>query len=154
MDMPKPGEAHQKLARLAGRWLGEETMFPSPWDPEGGTAQATTEARVALGGFGVVSDYEQRRGGQVTYSGHGVWMIDTQESGCLLHWFDSLGMGLEVFRGDWDGDVLKVQSRNPMGHARLTYDLSEVDALKVSMETSEDGETWRPMFRGAYTRQS
>ncbi len=56
--------------------------------------------------------------------------------------------------GDWDGDVLKVQSRNPMGHARLTYDLSGADALKVSMETSEDGETWRPMFRGAYTRQS
>ena len=35
MEMPKPTEAHQKLAALAGRWTGSETIPPCPWDPKG-----------------------------------------------------------------------------------------------------------------------
>jgi len=154
MEMPKPGIAHERLARLAGTWHGEEKMFPSPWDPEGGTAQATTHARVGLGGFAVITDYEQQRGGRVTFSGHGVWTVDAEDRSCALHWFDCMGMGSEVFRGDWTGDVLTVRSRNAMGHARLTYDVSREKSLRVRMETSGDGKAWQPMFEGAYTRRS
>ena len=152
MDMPKPTDAHRKLARLAGRWSGEETMFPSPWDPKGGTATGRTTARVALGDFAVISDYEQERDGQRVFSGHAVWTVDPHDSDhdCVLYWFDSIGMGLETFRGTWNGDHLTVQSRNPMGHARLIYDLSEPGVLKTRMETSQDSEAWSPMFEGSY----
>lgn len=61
MDMPQPTDAHRKLARLAGEWTGEEKVFPSEWDPEGGVALGRTSARVALGEFAVVTDYEQER---------------------------------------------------------------------------------------------
>lgn len=49
MDMPKPGDPHQKLAALVGGWSGGETLHPSPSDPAGGTARAQ------------VSDDETRR---------------------------------------------------------------------------------------------
>lgn len=152
MEMPRPGELHRTLARLAGEWSGDETMFPSPWDPAGGTADGHTTAREALGGFAVISDYEQRRDGEVSFSGHGVWTVDAESQEVVLHWFDSLGMGLEIFRGGWEGDVLTVRSRNPMGHARLTYDLSEEGVVRNRMETSADGESWAPMFEGVYRR--
>ncbi len=152
MEMPQPTDAHVSLGRLAGQWSGEEQMFPSEWDPKGGVAKGSNSARVTLGGFAVVTDYEQERDGQTTFSGHGVWTVDPndQEKECVLYWFDSIGMGLEVFRGGWDGDVLTVQSRNSMGHARLTHDLSERGVIRTRMETSTDGERWTPMFEGRY----
>ena len=155
MEMPQPTDAHRSLARLAGEWSGEERMFPSEWDPEGGVARGRTTARVALAEFAVVTDYEQERDGQITFSGHGVWTVDPRdaESECVLYWFDSLGMGVETFRGGWQGDVLRVRSRNPMGHARLTYDLSEPGVLRTLMETSRDGERWSPMYEGSYRRE-
>ena len=155
MDMPQPTDAHRRLARLAGSWSGEERMFPSEWDPEGGVANARNSARVALGDFAVLVDYEQERDGHGVYSGHGVWTVDPQdeENECVLFWFDSIGMGLETFRGGWDGDVLTVRSRNPMGQFRLTYDLSEAGTIRARMETSPDGGEWRPMFEGTYHRE-
>ena len=56
MEMPKPGPQHQNLARLAGQWTGDETMFPSPWSPEQQTRVGYIDARV-LGDFFVISDY-------------------------------------------------------------------------------------------------
>ncbi len=155
MDMPQPSDAHRRLARLAGQWAGEEKMFPSEWDPKGGVAVGRTSARVALGEFAVVSDYEQERDGRTTFIGHGVWTVDPsdQENECVLYWFDSIGMGLEAFRGGWEGDILTVQSRNAMGHARLTYDLSESGLIRTRMETSQDGDGWETMFEGEYRRE-
>jgi anthranilate synthase component 1 len=46
------------------------------WDPAGGTSKGRYKTRAIAGGFGVVQDYEQRRGGKVTFSGHGVFGYD------------------------------------------------------------------------------
>ena len=50
--MPKPSHHHEKMHKLVGRWRGTETMFPSQWDPEGGTANGLNDSRLALDGFG------------------------------------------------------------------------------------------------------
>ena len=156
MDMPQPSLAHRKLARLAGEWRGEDTMFPSSWAPEGNVAQAHHSTRVAMAGFGVVVDFEQERDGKVVYSGMGVWTVDPQDvhNECVLYWFDSIGMGMETYRGGWKGDVLSVRSKNPMGYFRLTYDLSAADTIRTRMDTSPDGKQWSGMFEGLYHRQS
>ena len=152
MEMPKPNEHHQQLARLAGLWQGTETMYPSHWDPNGGTAQGTTRARVDLAGFVVITDYEQRRDGEVTFQGHGVYTVDPKANQVLLHWFDSVGQGIETFRGGWNGNTLTLQSESPMGHARLTYDYSKAGELKSAMDLSRDGTKWSRLFDGAYRR--
>ena len=51
MEMPKPTDVHKKLERLAGKWKGEEKMYPSPWDPNGGIAVGRVNNRPALDGF-------------------------------------------------------------------------------------------------------
>ncbi|HET6372248.1 MAG TPA: DUF1579 domain-containing protein, partial [Candidatus Polarisedimenticolia bacterium] len=67
MEMPRPDENHKKLGALAGSWVGEEKMFPSPWDAAGGTATARLQSRLDLDGFFLISEYVQERGGQVTF---------------------------------------------------------------------------------------
>jgi hypothetical protein len=153
MEMPKPTDAHRKMERLAGEWIGEETMYPSPWDPKGGVASARSQSRVALDGFALVADYEQQRDGVVTFQGHGVYTYDAKERCYLLHWFDSIGGPAEVFRGQFDGDVLTLTSRNPQGFARMTWDLSGKGRMKSRMEMSQDGKSWAALFDGVYTRK-
>lgn len=153
MEMPKPTPGHLRLERLAGHWEGEETMHPSEWDPEGGTAVGRTRSRLALSGFALVSDYEQERDGVVTYAGHGVFSFDPKEDLYSLHWFDSMGSPPEVFRGRFEGDVLTVAHGGPGMHARLTYDFIDSATMQTKMEMSQDGAEWRTLFDGRYTRR-
>jgi hypothetical protein len=153
MEMPKPGPGHQLLESFTGNWKGEETMHPSQWDPRGGVAQATMATRSICDGFYAAGDYEQRRGGAVTFRGHSVLGFDQESQEYVLHWFDSMGMGEEVFRGKLAGQTLALTSKNPMGHNRLTYDLTEKGTLRSKMEMSDDGKQWKVMFDGIYHKQ-
>ena len=66
MEMPRPTQEHRKLEQLVGAWTSKEKLHPSPWDPKGGTATGHIRSRVALGGFAVTGDYEQKRDGNTT----------------------------------------------------------------------------------------
>ena len=123
-----------------GRWIG-------------GKADGTTRSRTALSGFAIISDYEQSRGGKTSFEGHGVYTWDARANQVVMHWFDSIGQGAEEFRGTWKGDVLTLASKSPMGHARLTYDLSKTGVMSSMMETSQDGSKWTKLFDGSYTRK-
>lgn len=151
-EMPKPTEHHQKLRKLAGQWSGVEKMFPSEWDPQGGTATGRQSAKVSLDGFAVLMDYEQERDGNITYQGHAVWTYDAKESVYVLHWFDSMGSPAEVFKGEFKGDVLTVSHGGPM-HARMTYDFSHGAQLKSKMEMSKDGQSWNTFFESTYEKK-
>jgi hypothetical protein len=59
-------------------------------------------------------------------------------------------MGGDVFRGKFQGQVLTLECKNPMGHHRLTYDFSEKGTLRSKMESNQDGKKWSPMFDGVY----
>ena len=150
MDMPKPSPAHKKLELFAGTWSGEEKMHPSPWDPKGGVASASLASRVACDGFYVAGDYEQRRNGVVTFRGHSVFGYDDQSQEVVLHWFDSTGMGADIFRGKFQGQTLTLTCHNAMGHHRLVYDFSEKGTLRSKMEMSPDGKKWSAMFDCVY----
>jgi hypothetical protein len=79
VEMPKPTPGHSKMKALAGNWEGEEKMHPSQWDPNGGTAVGRSRARLSLGDFALISDYEQERDGVITFTGHGVTTFDPKE---------------------------------------------------------------------------
>lgn len=151
MQMQPPGPAHEKIARIAGEWKGEETMAPSPWDPEGGTAEARVTNRVAIDGFIVVQDYEQIRNGKTTFRGHGVFSYDNEQGHYVLHWWDSMGMAPNVFIGSFDGDTCAMTSTSPMGHTRATFVLGE-DTYDFKMEMSMDGSNWNLLMNGTYSR--
>ena len=154
MEMPKPTDAHRRLDKLAGQWSGEEKIYPSPFDPQGGTAIARLENRLALDGFAVVQDYEQERNGKINFRGHSVFRYDAMQQCYEIHWFDSMGFAPSVFRGNFDGDTLALVSQSPQGHNRAVYDFSKKGQYAFHMEVSPDGKQWFPFMDGQYSLKS
>ena len=153
MEMPKPTAAHRQLEKMVGRWTGEEKLFPSPWDPQGGTAIARLENRFALDGFAVVQDYEQERDGKINFRGHGVIRWDATQQCYEMYWFDSMGMPPNVFRGNFDGEVLTLIGKDLQGHSRTVFDLNKKTQYTFRMEVSPDGNQWFTFMEGNYTRE-
>ena len=152
-DTPRPGAAHAKLARLAGTWRGKETLHPSPWAPEASQCESTLTARIAIDGFFLISDYEQRAGGDVTFRGHGVYGFDAQTQKYTMHWFDSTGVDPGApATGTWIGDTLTFEHRSPMGHGRYVYTCNEDGSYTFQMSHSMDGQRWAPTMDATFTR--
>ena len=151
MEMPKPSAGHRKLEMLAGNWEGEERMHPSERDPKGGTAVGRTKSRMGVGGFALMTDYEQERNGVISFSGHGMYTYDPKKDVYSLYWIDSMGSPPEMFSGGFTGDVLTLAHGGPM-HVRLRWDLSKSGHLSSMMEMSGDGLSWKKLFDGEYRR--
>ena len=154
MEMPKPTEAHRKLDIFAGRWTGAEKIPPCPWDEKGGTAIGRCDNRVAVDGFLVLHDYEQERGGQVTFRGHGVFTYDGVEKCYVMHWWDSLGVAENVFKGGFNGNTLQMRCHDKQGHSRLTWEFRGAKHYSFLMEMSQDGNQWMTLMEGDYTREA
>jgi hypothetical protein len=153
MDMPKPGEAHKKLEHLVGEWSGEETLHPSPWDPSGGTAKGSVTNRWIVDGFAVVQEYEQRRGDQVTFRGHGVFWYDPATQEYVMHWWDSMGGTGGAYRGQLEGETLVLGAPMPQGgHSRTSWTRTGPTSHTFLMEVSPDGKTWYPAMEGRYEK--
>lgn len=154
LEMPKPTEAHRKLAGLAGNWTGKEILSPSPWDPNGGTATGRCQNRMAADGFVLVHDYEQVRNGTAGFHGHGVFSYDGNEKCYTLHWWDSMGMGINVFKGQLEGKTLQLICKLPQGATRGTWVFADENHYLFLMEVSPDGVKWMKMIEGDYTREN
>jgi hypothetical protein len=154
MEMPRPTADHQRLHLLAGEWTGREKMHPSPWDPQGGEAEGRVSNRLSLDGFAIAQDYEQKRGGQTTFRGICIMAYDANAKEYQMHWWDSMGTPVNVFRGGFEGDALKLTCENPAAKSRCTFDLAQARAGRYSflMEVSPDGKQWFPFMEGDYLR--
>jgi hypothetical protein len=151
MQMSKPTKFHTKLEALAGDWSGDETIHPTPWDPQGGPAKGAMKCRVDCDGFVLIQDYTQKRGGKVTYHGHGVLGYDAKEQRYLWHWSDSMsGVPGSVTRGEWKGNKLSFQHAHEMGHSRYTYTFNKDGSLGFTIENSQDGAQWAPFITAKY----
>jgi len=154
MQMSTPSKFHKKLEVLIGDWSTDETMFPMPWDPTGGPAKGRYKVRAAPGGFGIVQEYEQKRGGKVSYVGHGIMGYDAQEKCYLWHWSDSMGgVPGAVTRGTWTGNKLVFQHAGPMGHSRYTYTFHKDGTVGFSIDSSQDGAQWAPFMTSRSTKK-
>ena len=151
--MAKPGEAHARLQKLVGRWAGDETLFPAPWDPAGGPATAVVENRLVLNGLAVVQEYQQTRHGVNNFAGHAVFWWDPASSQHVMTWFDAMSGTATEYRGGFDGDVLRLSHAMPQGgHSRCSFDCGEPDRYVFRLEVSPDGSNWTPSMEGTYAR--
>ena len=154
MVMPTVGSEITRLAELmTGTWRGEETLSPSPWDPQGGAAFGTWTVRADLDGFAVIVDYVEEREGKVAYRGHGVHSWDGRARAFVCHWFDNVGAVQKPTHGALDGAKY---SYTVDGSSRMTYEWSS-DASARTMtftieRTDDNGATWKPFHVGRYTR--
>lgn len=153
MHMPKPTEAHQRLAALAGEWAGDEVLHPSAWAPEPRRAVGRSSNRMAVDGFFLINDYAEERDGEVVFRGHGVYGWDAKRERYTMHWFDSMGVPPHETLGTWEGNTLTFENQSPMGHSRYTYVIEGDDSYRFTIDSSKDGESWTPMMEGHYRRQ-
>lgn len=153
MDMPKPGPEHKRLEVFAGTWIGQELMHPSPWDPQGGPTEAEARNAMALDGFALIQDYEQRRGGRTTLKGHGVLRWDGASGHYAFHWFDSMGTPPAIFIGDWVEGTLTLRSQGPYGWARAQWTFHD-GTYAYRMDLSPDDRHWTPFMEGSYRRKA
>lgn len=153
MEMPRVSSELSRLTELfAGTWRGEETLYPSEWDPVGGPALGTWTVRPGVDGFCLLVDYDEERDGKVVYRGHGVHGWDNDERGFLAYWFDNIGsMPKAAVRANLHGDRYTYTEASPTGHSRFTYAWTD-GVFTFSIERSKDGVTWAPMHEGRYRR--
>ena len=83
-----------------------------------------------------------------------VYSYDPEKEEYVHHWFDCVGSPVQVFRGQFEGNVLSLEGRTPMGFARSAVDFSQPDKMLVRYEVSTDGKVWDCLFEGVYERQS
>lgn len=154
MQMPTVGPEIARLTELfAGTWKGEEKLYPSDWDPDGGPAFGTWTVTPSLDGFALIVDYAEERGGAVVYRGHGVHGWDADGDCFLTYWFDNIGiLPRAPSRARLDGNCYSYQDASPTGLNRMTYSW-EGDRFEFRIDISkDDGATWSPMHEGRYTR--
>lgn len=153
MEMPKVAPEMSRLTALfAGTWRGEETLFPSEWDPVGGPATATWTVRPAVDGFALLIDYDEERDGTLVYRGHGVHGWDTFVGGFHVYWFDNIGsMPKAAVRATLDGNRYGYTEVTPRGHSRFRYQWDD-GLFTFRIDRSPDGVTWTPMHDGRYRR--
>jgi hypothetical protein len=153
MEMPQIGEPHNKLARLAGTWVGEEKLYPSPWDPKGGPAVARITNRIALDGFAIVQDYEQERHGKANFKGLAVFTWDSMQKNYILTWWDTMGFPGHEFRGHFEGNTLTYSSKTSEGYMRAKFEFKDDNHYYHLMEVSGDNQIWAPFMEGTYSKK-
>jgi hypothetical protein len=152
MEMPQLTEAHRQLEKFVGSWTGDEKLFPSPWDPKGGAAVGRVVNRLAVDGFAMVQEYEQERGGKVTFRGLGILRYDAGEKCYVMYWFDSMGQPPNVFKGNFEGNRLTLSCRDAQGNMRAAWDFLDKDRYSFRMDFSGDGQNWQPFSEGTLAR--
>ena len=150
MKPPEPGAAQAIFNIGLGEWVGEETLFPSPWDPAGGEARAELTRIQTLNGFGVIDVYRQTRADGAQFDGHAVLQHDAATGEYVMHWFDH--MGHFPFRGSLSGLTLTMTHTMADAVMRAEYDFNGVPhAFGFAMDMSADGgQSWQPLMRTIY----
>jgi hypothetical protein len=139
---------------LAGEWEGTEHIAGSPWTTAG-TARGTHTMRPATRGQTLVQDYEQRRGDEVTLTGHGVFAVEPETGAMLWWWFDDYGHPpLSPARGEVSADgALVLVKTTPRGRQRATFQVSGehlIHRIEVALAGATDAFT---MVEATYRRR-
>lgn len=151
MDMPKPTPQHKALEKFIGKWSGDDKVHASPWAPEA-VKPATCDLRMALDGFFLFMEYEQKTDGKITFSGHGVIGYDSKKSCYTMHWFDCWGTPPnEPGRGQLNGDTLTFDFDYPQHKGRTVYSLDK-GALIQRVEMDMDGKGFKSVIEGKYRK--
>lgn len=148
-------EQQRLVDAMSGTWLGELRSHPSPWDPAGGLSVGRTQARPALAGAIVVSDYAEERDGVIAFRGHGVYSWDKVHACYRMYWFDTVQPAplLLPATGHWDDQDLVFMVATDIAEHRYIYRFLEPGYYIFRIELRRAGEDWRTFAEGDYVRQ-
>lgn len=64
-----------------------------------------------------------------------------------------MGVAANVFKGDFEGNTLRMVCHDAQGHSRATWEALDAGRYRFRMEMSQDGQQWMTMMDGDYTRE-
>jgi hypothetical protein len=95
-----PGEAHQRLAKLAGNWDYTMKWWMSP-DAQPEESTGTLSAALTMDGRYLVEEWEGTAMGQ-PFKGRGTTGYDNFNKEYVSTWIDNMGTGIMVSTGQYD----------------------------------------------------
>ena len=145
-------EVTGSLCRLAGRWLGRETLHsPAGTEPEG-QAEGRFSNRIFEGRY-LVNEYEQSVDGKVVFRGHGIYGFDPGSKCYSMYWVDSNGTppGSPLL-GVFEENQLVFLKRGDGGTTRYAYRFDAENCFRFGLSVSADGQIFQPVLTGRYER--
>jgi hypothetical protein len=104
-----PGEAHKRLASMAGKWTYTMTMWMAPGAPPTTEPGGTIESSMVLGGRYLQSTYKGSVMGQ-PFEGHGLDGYDNVTKEHFGTWVDNMGTGVMIMKGKCEDPACKVMT--------------------------------------------
>lgn len=101
-QFPQPTEEHAQMAREAGTWDAEVTMWMAPGAPP--TKSTGTETNEMFGDFFLVSRFEMEFAGQ-PFKGIAQMTYEPESKQYVSSWIDTMNPMLMVSRGDYDPET-------------------------------------------------
>ncbi len=128
MEFATPGEPHQNLARVTGKWTAVTKWWMKPGDPPT-ESNATSEAEMIMGGRYLVERVQGTMMGQ-PFSGMSITGYDNLNREYRNLWIDNMGTGFMLSTGKLAEDGKSVEmtgtTPDPMTGKDATY--REVEA--------------------------
>jgi hypothetical protein len=153
-SVPKPGPEHKKLDILAGSWVLEGDVKPSPMGP-GGKITENEKCEWMEGAFFLVCHVDFKSANSGSGSGLSVIGYSTSDKAYTYREFNSWGE-FEDSRGTLDGDTWTWTSDEKMGDAvmkgRFTMKFTSPAGYTFSFEMSPDGAKWTTAVDGKATK--
>lgn len=154
MPIPKPAPELGKLDYLAGDWISDGDMKPSPMGP-GGKMSSTDHVQWMEGKFFLVmhSKFKGAMGDGVALA---VMGYDPEKKVYTYNEFDSMGQS-DRSTGTVDGDTWTWTSDENMGgqpmKGRYTMKVLSPTAYNFKFELSKDGTEWATVMDGKATKK-
>lgn len=158
MKAAAPGEAHKKLAALAGTWDATVKTYMKP-DAQPMVSHAVGTNKTILGGRYVEQDFNGDFMG-MPFSGIGFWGYDNMKKQYVAAWMDNMGTGLMTLTGTQDSPTqytFKGTAPDPMSGKDTPFEerLTVVDNDHHTLEMygpTPDGKMFK-MMEITYSRK-
>lgn len=156
MAAATPGEAHKKMAKMAGKWKVKVWSQMDPSAPAE-TSEATAEFSTMLGGRHLVQKFNGTMMGQ-PFEGRGTSSYDNVTGEYIDTWTDTMSTGISVMKGKANGNVITQTGSMVDAVTKKTIEMKSVGTMKSDDEmafemwmTGPDGKMFKCMTLD-YTR--
>jgi hypothetical protein len=135
MKAATPGPEHQQMAKMAGKWKLQVTMWMAPGAPPT-KSDGTAEFRPILGGRYLEEEVHGSMGDQ-PFEGRGVQGFDNVTKQHFGTWMDSMSTGPMVMRGKCGADGKKCAMKGKVSDA-----VAGKEVPVTSVMTAKDDNTY------------
>jgi hypothetical protein len=138
----KPGEPHKMLAKSAGTWTGDVTM----WMANGAPPMKSTSTSVNTMLFNGLYQQSKHSGDMMgsKFEGMSTTAYDNAEKQFVSTWIDNMGSGIMVMKGNWDEATKTINMTGTIRNPANGLDCNIREVFKVIDDNNQVMEMYGP----------